>query len=61
MPIVTIRALEGRTAEQKRQLAKEVTEAVVRNFKVEPDRVIVNFFDMPKHNVAKAGKLYIDQ
>ena len=61
MPIVTIRALEGRTVEQKRRLAKDVTEAVVKNFKVEPDRVIVNFFDMPKHNVARAGTLHIDQ
>jgi len=61
MPIVTVRALEGRTVEQKRRLVKDITDAVVKNFKVEPDRVIVNFFDMPKHNVAKAGKLYIDQ
>ncbi len=61
MPTVTVRALEGRTVEQKRQLAKDITDAVVKNFKVEPDRVIVNFFDMPKYNVAKAGKLNIDQ
>jgi len=61
MPIVTVRALEGRTIEQKRKLAKDITDAVVKNFKVEADRVIVNFFDMPKHNVAKAGKLNIDQ
>jgi 4-oxalocrotonate tautomerase len=61
MPTVTVRAFEGRTVEQKRQLAKDITDAVVKNFKVEPDRVTVNFFDMPRHNVARAGKLSIDQ
>jgi len=61
MPIVTVRALEGRTVEQKRKLAKDITDAVVKNFKVEADRVTVNFFDMPKHNIARAGKLLTDQ
>jgi len=61
MPIVTVRALEGKTVEQKRKLAKDITDAVVKNFKVDPDRVTVNFFDMPKQNVARAGKLAIDQ
>jgi 4-oxalocrotonate tautomerase len=53
--------MEGRTVEQKRELVKDITDAVVKHIQVEPDRVIVNFFDMPKHNIAKAGKLYIDQ
>jgi 4-oxalocrotonate tautomerase len=61
MPIVTVRAIEGRTVEQKRKLAKDITDAVVKNFKVEADKVTVNFFDMPKHNIAKAGKLLTDQ
>ena len=60
MPVVTIRAFEGRTVEQKRKLAKDITDAVVKDFKVEPDKVTINFFDMAKHNVAKAGKLFID-
>ncbi len=61
MPIVTVRAIEGRTVEQKRKLAKDITDAVVKDFKVEADKVTVNFFDMPKHNIAKAGKLLTDQ
>ena len=61
MPIVTVRALEGKTVEQKRKLAKDITDAVVKHFNVEPDRVLVNFFDMPKENIARAGKLNIDQ
>jgi 4-oxalocrotonate tautomerase len=53
--------MEGRTVEQKRNLVKDITDAVVKHIQVEPDQVIVNFFDMPKHNIAKAGKLRIDQ
>ena len=61
MPTVTIRQLEGRTVEQKRELAKEVTDAIVKIYQVDADRVTVNFFDMPNYNIAKAGKLFIDQ
>lgn len=61
MPIVTIRAVEGRTVEQKRKLARAITEAVVRDFEAKPEAVTINFFDMPGENVAKAGTLFIDQ
>ena len=46
MPVVTVRAIEGRTVEQKRKLAKDITDAVVKNFDVEADKVLVNFFDI---------------
>jgi 4-oxalocrotonate tautomerase len=61
MPFVTIRQFEGRTVEQKRRLSKDITDAIVKIYKIEPERVTVHFFDMPKHNVARAGKLFIDQ
>ncbi len=60
MPTVTVRQLEGRTVEQKRKLAKEITDSIVKIYEIEPDRVTVNFFDMPNYNIAKAGKLFID-
>jgi len=52
--------MEGRTVEQKRKLAKEITDAIVKIYKIDADRVTVNFFDMPNYNIAKAGKLFID-
>jgi 4-oxalocrotonate tautomerase len=61
MPTVTIRQLEGRTVEQKRKVAKEITDAIVKIYKVDPERVAVNFFDLPNYNIARAGKLFIDQ
>jgi len=60
MPIVTVDALEGRTVEQKRGLVKDITEAVMKNFDVGPEAVIVIIRDMEKKNFAKAGKLRID-
>jgi 4-oxalocrotonate tautomerase len=60
MPIVTVDALEGRTVEQKRGLVKDITEAVTKNFGVEPEAVTVIIRDMEKKNFAKAGKLRMD-
>ena len=41
MPLVQISMLPGRSAQQKRALLAEVTEAVVRTCKVAPDAVRV--------------------
>ena len=61
MPVITIRQFEGRTIEQKRQLAKEITDSVVKIYGIEADRVTITYFDIAKHNMSKAGKLFIDQ
>ena len=61
MPLVTVRAIEGRTVEQKRGLVKDITEAVVKNFKVDPDAVTVDIIEYTKENFAKAGRLFIDR
>ncbi len=60
MPIITIELLEGRSIEQKREIAKKVTEAIVETVKVKPDTVQIIFHDMKKENYAIAGNLYSD-
>ena len=60
MPLVTIRADEGRTIEQKRGLVKDITEAVCKNFNVPPEAVTVHIQEGKKENRGKAGKLAID-
>ena len=60
MPLVTVKAVEGRTIEQKRGLVKDITEAVVTNFKVERESVIVDIVEYSRDNLAKAGKLFAD-
>jgi len=61
MPLVTVKALEGRTIVQKRGLVKDITEAVVKNFKVEPESVTIDIIEFSRDNLAKAGKLFVDR
>jgi len=58
MPEVVVYLAEGRTLDQKRGLMKDITEAVVRNCKVEPGVVTVSIMETPKMNKAKGGVLF---
>ena len=60
MPLVTINADEGRTIEQKRGLAKDITEAVCKNFNVKPEAVSIQIVEGKKENRGRGGKLAID-
>ena len=60
MPLVIIEAAAGRTVEQKRGLAKDITDAVCKNFSVAPESVSILIHEGNKENRAKAGKLAID-
>ena len=44
MPIVTVNIKEGRTVEQKREMARRMTQVICETMKVEPAavRIIVN-------------------
>jgi len=48
---------EGRTLEQKRVLADEITAAVTRTFGVDPEIVTIFFEELKTENIARAGKL----
>lgn len=61
MPEVYIYAVEGRTIDQKRALVKDITDAVVRHFKVEPATVMVQIMESPKSSKAKGGILFSDR
>jgi 4-oxalocrotonate tautomerase len=61
MPLVTIKIIEGRTTEQKRGMARDVTEAIVKNVGCPPDAVHINIIDLKKENIADGGKLYCDK
>jgi len=61
MPLVTVKALGGKTVDQKRALVKDITEAVVKHFKVEPGVVTVDIVEYSRDNLAKAGQLFIDR
>jgi len=61
MPEVFVHAIEGRTIEQKRKLVAEITDAVVRNFDVSPDAVMVQIIESSRENKAKGGKLFSER
>jgi 4-oxalocrotonate tautomerase len=60
MPVVVVEADEGRTVEQKRGLVKDITDAVCKHFKVEPQAVTILIHEQKKENRGKGGKLAID-
>ena len=60
MPIVRVEMWPGRTQEQKRDLAKAITDAMVSIARTTPDATIVVFTDVHKEDWAQAGKLAID-
>lgn len=57
MPFIHIELVEGRTAEQKATLVKEVTDAVVKNTGASKESVHVILNEMKKSNYAKGGEL----
>jgi 4-oxalocrotonate tautomerase len=61
MPEVYIHAIEGRTKEQKRALIKDITDAVVKNFDVTPDAVLVEIIETSRDNKAKGGVLFSER
>ena len=60
MPLVTIKILEGRTVEQKRGLAKDVTDAIAKNIGCPPSAVQIDIVDLKKENIAVGGELFYD-
>ena len=57
MPFVRIDLFEGRTLEQKKALAKEVTEAVVRKTGAPQSAVHVIINDMPEGTYFPHGEM----
>jgi 4-oxalocrotonate tautomerase len=57
MPIVHIEMWPGRTQEQKAELAKVLTEAMVSIVHTPAQEVIVVFQEVAKSNWAKAGQI----
>jgi 4-oxalocrotonate tautomerase len=58
MPEVVVYALGGRSLDQKRGLMKDITDAVVKNYKVEPGAVVVTLVESEKQDKMKGGVLF---
>ena len=52
---IQITVFDTRTPEQKKALMKDITDAVVKNLQVQPDRVVVQIVESPKDSKARGG------
>ena len=61
MPRIIVQATKGRTVDQKRGLARDITKAVCDNFQVKPEEVTIVIQESDPENIAKAGVLFVDR
>ncbi|MGP1675435.1 MAG: tautomerase family protein [Candidatus Limnocylindrales bacterium] len=61
MPRIKVEAIVGRSVEQKRDLARRLTDAVVEAWGVDPDIVTVRIEEVPPENFSRAGLLAADR
>jgi 4-oxalocrotonate tautomerase len=61
MPEVYVHAIEGRSAEQKKALMAEITEAVMRHFNTPAEPVVVTVVESRKTEKMKGGKLFTER
>ena len=60
MPEVVIYSVGTRTQDQKRGLCKDITDAVMKNYSVPADAVVVTLVETPKTDKAKGGDMFND-
>jgi len=61
MPIIHIFMLGGKTLEQKRAIAKGITDVICQNIDVSPDLVIIQMVELPTEDVSVGGILEADK
>jgi 4-oxalocrotonate tautomerase len=57
VPVVTIEWYEGRSPEQKKELAEKLTDLLVEVGKTQRDHVWIRFVDSPKSEWAMGGEI----
>ena len=61
MPIIQVQLLEGRSTDERRRLARELTDAFVRVCGGEATAVRVLIHDVPRTHWAVGGELFSDR
>jgi 4-oxalocrotonate tautomerase len=61
MPTIRVELFAGRSVEQKRALARALTDATVTTLGGRPDAVDVVFVDVERHDWASGGELWCDK
>lgn len=55
MPKILVHIVEGRSADSKKALMRDITEAVVKNFVVPAERVVVQIVESRKSDKMRGG------
>jgi 4-oxalocrotonate tautomerase len=61
MPMVQITMLTGRSADQKRKLAKRITDALVEEAGARREGIVIVFNEVSRESYASGGELMIDK
>lgn len=61
MPVIRVEMLKGRTREQKRAIAKELTDGFIKTAGGKPEGVTIIFAEVEKEDWAIAGQLVADR
>lgn len=61
MPTIRVELFAGRSVEQKRALARALTEATVATLGGKADAIDVIFVDVQRHDWATGGELWSDK
>jgi 4-oxalocrotonate tautomerase len=61
MPQITVNLGAGRTTEEYRELVARLTDAACETLGVPPERVSVFINELEPHQMARGGKLRLDQ
>ncbi len=59
--MVQITMLQGRTADQKRKIAKRITDALVEEAGARREAIVMAFHEVSKESYASGGELIIDK
>ncbi|MFZ1918529.1 MAG: 2-hydroxymuconate tautomerase [Terriglobales bacterium] len=61
MPLVQVTMLQGRTVDQKRKIARRITDVMVEEAGARREAIVVTFVEVPKESYASGGELMIDK
>ena len=61
MPIVSIKIAKGRTLDEKRRLARSVTDAIAASIDVPPEIIWIEIDEFDRENFSVNGKLMADR
>ena len=58
MPEIVVYAVGTRTQDEKRALCKDITDAMVKNYRVPKEAVVITLVETPKTDKSKGGVLF---